>query len=138
MVDLIIGILLTAAINMAYPAIRLYMNGGKFPPEKAKKIALWNAIVVCLIDIVVWAANGGGSVYRFGPAVLYYFINKAALTSKIEEPKAEEVVFYEDENGKKWCAAPVEENEIQYCRKCGAELREGGRFCPKCGKRVVR
>lgn len=34
------------------------------------------------------------------------------------------------------CGTPVEANKKFFCVKCGAELREGQAFCTKCGQRV--
>jgi len=80
---IIISLLLTVVAYLAFPLIRLLINGGKFPKKKAHKIALWNSIVLGLIFcIATIEISDGNSTWNAGPAFLYYWINRAILTDK--------------------------------------------------------
>ena len=82
-VDLLLRILLTAVAYMVFPIIRLIINDGKFERKRARKIALWNSIVLGLIFcILTIAISESGTVWSAGPAVLYYWINRALLSKK--------------------------------------------------------
>jgi len=81
--NLLVSLLLTAVSYMAFPLIRLAINHGKFEKKRAKRIALWNSIVVgAFFCIVTIGTSDGGTTWNAAPAVLYYFINKALLTDK--------------------------------------------------------
>lgn len=81
--NLLVSLLLTAVAYMAFPLIRLAVNHGKFEKKRAKKIALWNSIVVgAFFCIVTIGASDGGTTWNAAPAVMYYFINRALLTDK--------------------------------------------------------
>lgn len=81
--NLLVSLLLTAVAYMAFPLIRLAINHGKFEKKRAKKIALWNSIVVgTFFCIVTIGTSDGGTTWNAAPAVLYYFINRALLTDK--------------------------------------------------------
>ena len=80
LVIIILSLALTAFAYMAFPVLRLILNGGKFEEKKAKKIALWNAIVVGAIFLIATTEEGG--TWSGGAAILYYFINRALLTDK--------------------------------------------------------
>ncbi len=86
---LITSLLLTAFFYMAFPVIRLLLNHGQFERKTAKKIALWNSIIVGAIFCVLTPVLGGGA-WNAAPAILYYWINKALLTKKSSES------FYDD------------------------------------------
>lgn len=81
--QLILGLVITALCYMLFPIIRIIVNKGKFKEEKAKKIALWNSIIIGGIFMIITIDNGGQ--WQAGPAFLYYFINKAILTEKRAE-----------------------------------------------------
>ena len=55
--SIIISLILTAVAYMAFPLIKLLANGGRFPKNRAHKIALWNSIalgaVFCIATIAV-------------------------------------------------------------------------------------
>ena len=78
--NLLLSLVLTVIAYMAFPLIRLLINHGRFEKKRAKKIALWNSIVVgacfCILTI------DGGSTWNAAPAFLYYWINSAILTDK--------------------------------------------------------
>ena len=81
--NLLVSLLLTAVAYMAFPLLRLAINHGKFEKKRAKKIALWNSIVVgTFFCIVTIGTSDGGTTWNAAPAVLYYFINRALLTDK--------------------------------------------------------
>ena len=81
--NLLVSVLLTAVVYMAFPLIRLAINHGKFEKKRAKKIALWNSIVVgAFFCIVTIGTSDGGTTWNAAPAVMYYFINRALLTDK--------------------------------------------------------
>ena len=81
--SIFLSILLTAVAYMAFPLIRLLINGGKFPKKKAHTIALWNSIVLGLIFcIVTIELSEGNTTWNAAPAVLYYWINRAILMNK--------------------------------------------------------
>lgn len=82
---LLLGLLVTAIAYMAVPMIMLYRNNGGFDKKKAKKIALWNSIILGVIFFSITISMGGGA-WSAGPAVLYYGINSAILTSKKATP----------------------------------------------------
>lgn len=82
-VNLLLSLVLTAVVYMAFPLIRLAINHGKFEKKRAKKIALWNSIVVgAFFCIVTIGTSDGGTTWNATPAVMYYFINRALLTDK--------------------------------------------------------
>ena len=74
-----LGLLITAIAYMAFPLIRLSMNGGKFEQKQARKIALWNSIVVGAVFLVLTAAGDSGTAWNAAPAFLYYWIRVAIL-----------------------------------------------------------
>ena len=77
------SLLITAICYMAFPLIRLAINNGKFEKKRAKKIALWNSIIVgAFFGIATIATFNGGTTWNASPAVWYYFINRALLTDK--------------------------------------------------------
>ena len=79
--NLLLGLLVTAIVYMAIPMIMLLRNHGKFDKKKAKKIALWNSIILGAIFLIITASMGVGA-WSAAPAVLYYWINSAILTGK--------------------------------------------------------
>ena len=143
--SIILGVLLTAVIYLAFPLIKLLINDGKFPKEKAHKIALWNSIVVGLIFLVITSAISNGNVtWHVAPAVLYYWINRTILTRKDADeavhvndkassnsysqgdPCVKQHIYYNKEQ-------VVNAVEVRFCRKCGERLIDDGAFCHKCG-----
>lgn len=83
MTDFILGLLMTAVVYIAFPLIKLGINGGRFPKENAHRIALWNSIVLGLFFCILTIEFSEGNVtWNAAPAVLYYWINRAILTQK--------------------------------------------------------
>lgn len=140
--SIILGVLLTAVIYLAFPLIKLLINDGKFPKERAHKIALWNSIILGLISCVV--ASAKYATWSAGPAFLYYWINCAILTRKDAneavhvndkassnsysqgDPCVKQHSYYNKEQA-------VHTDEVRFCRKCGERLIDDGAFCHKCG-----
>ena len=118
----ILAISLTMIFYMGFPLIKLWINQGKFEKKKAKKIALWNSIIVggCFF-ILSFLMYEGGVAWSAAPAVTYYFINRAILTDKNPE---EEI-------------PPFEIDKCNFCRKCGEKLIDNGKFCRKCGTKAI-
>ncbi|MBQ7907965.1 MAG: zinc ribbon domain-containing protein [Elusimicrobiaceae bacterium] len=143
--SIILGALLTAVAYLIFPLLNLFINDGKFPKEKAHKIALWNSIVLGLIFCVITIANSNGNVtWNAAPAVLYYWINRAILTKKDADealhvndkassnaysqgdPCVKQHIYFNKEQ-------VVDTDEVRFCRKCGERLIDDGVFCHKCG-----
>lgn len=81
--DIVLSLLLTAIAYMAFPLIKLLANGGRFPKNRAHKIALWNSIVLgAVFCIATIAVSEDGTIWNGAPAVLYYWINSSILTDK--------------------------------------------------------
>lgn len=81
-----VGIILTAIIYMAFPLIRLLINGKRFSPKRARRIALWNSIVLGFFFFVLTiAVYGDGTLWNAAPAFLYCAINTIILTDKNAE-----------------------------------------------------
>jgi hypothetical protein len=84
--ELLLGLFLTALTYMAFPFIYMMINIGKnegrFEKKRAKKIALWNSIIVGAIFFVLNVISENNSTWSPLPAMLYYWINCAILTDK--------------------------------------------------------
>ena len=81
---IILSFLLTVFCYMLVPVIFLIVNRGRFDAKRAKKIALWNSIVLGAFFLVLSASFG--SAWQAAPAVLYYGINRWILTGKNATP----------------------------------------------------
>lgn len=84
--DLAFAFLFQTLIYMAFPTIILLINvgraGGRFEKKKAKKIALWNSIIVGAIFFILNVMSENTRAWTPLPAMLYYYINCAMLTDK--------------------------------------------------------
>ena len=80
--SLFLSLILTIVAYMAFPLIRLLINHGRFEKKRAKKIALWNSIVVGAFFCILTVSGDSGSTWNAAPAFLYYWINCAILTSR--------------------------------------------------------
>lgn len=80
-ITLLLGILFTALSYMAVPLLGLMLNCGRYEKTKAKKIALWNSIIVGFIYLILTSALTD-KVWKASPAFLYYWINCSILTRK--------------------------------------------------------
>lgn len=93
---LFLGVILTAIVYMAFPLIRLLINGKRFPKKRANKIALLNSIIVGAIFFIATAAlSESATTWNAAPAFMYYWINKAILTDKHLD-EADQVLSEED------------------------------------------
>ena len=93
---LFLGVILTAIVYMAFPLIRLLINGKRFPKKRANKIALLNSIIVGAIFFIATAAlSESATTWNVAPAFMYYWINKAILTDKHMD-EADQVLSEED------------------------------------------
>ena len=161
--DLFISLILTVISYMAFPLIRLWMNHGKFEKKRAKKIALWNSIVVGAFFCILTVSGDSGSTWNAAPAFLYYWINCAILTDKNASTENKSVTSKENnpvvtrspqisnigETPKTYGTYNIsgtdvalkkeptkEQLQIQFCRKCGSKLLDGAMFCNKCGSKI--
>lgn len=84
---LVIGILITCFSYMLIPVV-LKVKNGSYDESKAKKIALWNSIIVGGIYMILTIElMGTSSAWNAGPAFLYYGINFSLLKSGNKEKK---------------------------------------------------
>lgn len=82
---ILFALIRTAFTYIAFPIIRLIINHGKFGKKRAKKIALWNSIIVGAIYFILTAISGSDRAWSPLPAMLYYGINCAILTDRYVE-----------------------------------------------------
>ena len=82
MSSLLINLLLTAVIYTAFPLISLVANHGKLEKQRAKKIALWNSIVLGAFFCTLTSLAGDDVSWNAAPAFVYYWINCSILTNK--------------------------------------------------------
>ena len=85
---LFLNFILTIVFYMAFPLVSLLVNSGRFEKKRARRIALWNSIIVGAICCVITITNSPeNTTWSGGPAFLYYFINSAILTDKSQSSK---------------------------------------------------
>lgn len=81
LLEVLIGVFLTAVIYMAFPfiymTINLWKTGKKIPKATAKRISLWNSIVIATFFLLITTLNG--VQWRPLPAIIYYYINCLVL-----------------------------------------------------------
>ena len=165
--SLFLSLILTIVAYMAFPLIRLLINHGRFEKKRAKKIALWNSIVVGAFFCILTVSGDSGSTWNAAPAFLYYWINCAVLTDKNATSEPKQKVNAENISSNQAVTHPpqistvgetprtygtynisgsditlkpeqsVEQPRIQFCRKCGNKLADASIFCNKCGTRVI-
>ena len=165
--SLFLSLILTIVAYMAFPLIRLLINHGRFEKKRAKKIALWNSIVVGAFFCILTVSGDSGSTWNAAPAFLYYWINCAILTNKNAPSEPKQKANTENTSSNQVVTRPpqlsnigetpktygtynvsgsdivltpepiAEQPKIQFCRKCGNKLAEDSNFCNKCGTRVI-
>lgn len=86
--EIIFNIILTLISYMIIPFV-LKIKNGPYEEKLAKKIALWNSIILCLIFMIL-SVETTGSAGTGGAAILYYYINKAYLSSNKKSHKRQE------------------------------------------------
>lgn len=164
---LFLSLILTIVAYMAFPLIRLLINHGRFEKKRAKKIALWNSIVVGAFFCILTVSGDSGSTWNAAPAFLYYWINCAVLTDKNAPSEPKPKVNTENTSSNQAVTRPpqisnigetpktygsynisgsdivlkqeqaVEQPKIQFCRKCGNKLANDSIFCNKCGTKII-
>lgn len=77
---ILLALIRTAFTYMVFPLIRLLINQGRFEKKKARKIALWNSIIIGAFYFVLTALSESDRTWSIVPAMLYYGINCAILT----------------------------------------------------------
>ena len=108
------NIILTAVAYMLVPIILLLHNQEKFEKQKAKKIALWNSIIVgAIFCIATIEFSDGDAVWSASPAFLYYWINSNLLSNK--EYKKEHRNYIPDTNRSPSVGIPLEQPSKPRC-----------------------
>lgn len=154
LIKLFIGIILTAISYMAIPLIALLINNGRFEEKHAKRIALWNSVILgvifCIITINLSDTN---ATWNAAPAILYYGINCALLTKKGKKRK-DDTHASESTMPSPDCTAPeysehTEPKPIEhlpkrsspkrkYCSRCGKLVNHRTKKCTGCGKQYLK
>ena len=80
-VTFLLGFFITAISYMVFPLLCILLNNGRFESEMAKKISLWNSIIVGAIYLILTVVLTD-STWRATQAVIYYWANQAILTEK--------------------------------------------------------
>lgn len=88
LIIILVGIPLTALCYMIVPFIFVKVLKKKYNKKQAKKLALWNSIIVGLLFLVITVIiYGPTSTWNAGPALLYYMINSSLWVYKGKEKK---------------------------------------------------
>lgn len=142
---------------MAFPLIMLYANHGKFLKKRAKKIALWNSVVVGVLFCFLTVFTDSTSTWNAAPAALYYWINRSILIDRTanDDNKTETAQDVSNHSMPVTSVSPIsngnkiinnnnncdaynsETAEIQFCRICGSKLPKDANFCSKCGTKII-
>ena len=79
----IVDLMITLAVYLVFPLIYVKVHG-KVERKKAKKLAIRNSVLCCVLFFVFRAiVSGGAEVYFSVPvAFFYYFINKKILEDR--------------------------------------------------------
>ena len=115
----IVAVILTAVVYMFFPIVKIITNHGNlFERKRAKKIALWNSIVVGAIFCMVTSVFIGP--WSAAPAFFYYWINSAILTERSNKTADD---------------GETDKNPTQQPYKCAGCGRMGpyDGECPDCG-----
>ena len=152
---LFVDFLLTALSYFLVPIICLASNGGRFPRKKARKIAIWNSVIVGVLwFITIYYMGGEPNVV---PAFFYGFINSAILSEKRESKKKRKKEYegineeHEDEKtgevyvptvAQGYYKESIEGNKWKFsCSNCKTVLTLGKSarscICPVCRNRIV-
>ena len=87
--DILLMIVLTAAFYMFYPWLCVVAFKKQFTKEEAKKMALWNSIIVGCICFIVTALLYDPTAWNIMPALLYYYINSFIWVKKDKDNSSE-------------------------------------------------
>lgn len=85
--SLLTNLVLTALAYLLFPLILLFFGGGGYASKQAKKIALWNSVIVGTIFFILATAGSPIIKQHVSPALLYYWINSVILTDKRLDPE---------------------------------------------------
>ncbi len=107
--NVLISIAITAAAYMIYPWIMVVICKKRYTKEEAKKMALWNSIIVGGIFLVVTTALYGVNVWNAMPAFLYYYINSSVWVSKENTPEV--TIKVKENKDNKISLIPVEKSD---------------------------
>lgn len=139
---IVVGLLLTALFYMAFPLIKLATNGKKIEKRLARKIALWNSVVVGILFLILAIATETTSTWNAIPAILYYCINYAIIADKNSSDKTEKESSKIPSSQNSSAPQEIRDQEIkekssiQFCRKCGNRIISNSVFCNKCGTKL--
>lgn len=138
--DLLLSVIITAIVYMAFPVIKLITNDGKFDLENARKISLWNSVVVgsvfCVLTIIL---SGGVLQWSVGPALFYYWLNTIILSNGKQKEASKTTnneITFNDMNYEKNPEYNRKQPVIKFCGMCGNRIIEGHIFCQYCGNRI--
>ena len=156
------SLILTVISYMGIPLIFLMLNGRKYEEKTAKRIALWNSVVIgILFFIITVSSSNGRTAWNPAPAFLYYCINRWMLTdkkaSKSPSCPTDDASSVNGSDAKE-TYSPLSSHEspmnsqvqptqtyiyipsgkqILYCRKCGKKLTSNSPICTACGTSII-
>ena len=112
------NIVLVTILMGLVPALWTYINKGKLPKRKGKRICMWNSIVLCLVSAIIDTMTGFRFIGAIG-AWFYYFINKWLFVDETNdsEPKEKKVIMCPHCNTKN-------KSHKEYCYMCGKLLEK--------------
>ena len=132
---IIIDLILTIIGYMIYPFIRIKIMKHEYTKKQAKKMIIWNSIIVGLIFAIItyslYGSNTTTNVINFAPALFYYYINYAVWVSKLGDDNSKT-----EEKGKEKTKKDKGTNtsiNTFTCDNCGASVSKDAVKCPKCG-----
>ncbi len=126
---IIIDLLITIFGFMIYPFIRIVLMKKVYTEKEAKRMILWNSIIVGIIFFIIVYITTGPNAASLAPAFFWYYINEEVWVSRF--------VVLKDEKKNRKSDNDNNENIIFNCDNCGAEVKENDTVCPKCGLEFV-
>ena len=152
----ILGILITLICYELYPFIRIILMKHDYTKEEAKKMVLWNSIVVgggfLILTSLIYGASGNSGSWSAGPAMLYYFINSGIWVSRFNSKKENNIKNNNSRNrnenkleknvkseGTKTTIGEIKTKkstkEEFVCDNCGCVVDVSAKECPHCGEK---
>ena len=145
--SILLGVAITAVCYMAYPIVSVCILKRTYDNAQARKMALWNSIIIGLCFFIATTSLYGNGAWNAGPAFLYYWINSAIWVTKkkTEEekefkcPNCGEPTLSDNKKcpncGKSINKEEQEKNKETFeCDNCGALVKESDTKCPNCGE----
>lgn len=120
----IIDLIITIFGFMIYPFIRIVIMKKIYTEKTAKRMILWNSIIVGIIFFFIVYYTTGPNAASFVPAYVWYLINESVWVPKFIKQK---------ENNTKQKSENNDKNKTIICDNCGAIVKENDKACPKCG-----